>query len=122
MSNWYDGITEQEFTDAVNSKVAEILTARFNAKDPEVEFKDLLRAHLRFWKESNVPAPENEVQSIQAWLRFAGMHTKEEYLNSLRMRLMLLMNAATELYNEGPEAEDAAGIYNNRPDMDRGRD
>lgn len=114
-------ITKQEFTDAVNSGVQAILAKRFNSKDPEIEYKDLVRAHLKLWAESNIPAPENELQSIQAWLRFSGSHTKEEIQNAMRKRMVLLMEAAQEVYDEGPEEEDRLGIYDNRPEMDRGR-
>ena len=106
MIEWYEGITQQDFTDAVNMAAIKALTDKINARDPEVEYEDLVRAHLCFWKESGIPAPDNELQSIQSWLRFAGSHTKEELLSTLRQRMILLMQAANALHAEGPEAED----------------
>ena len=78
---------------------------------------DFLREHLRLWKDSGIPAPANELQSIQAWLQYLGQHGAEETKNAMRNRMILLMQAANELHAEGPQAEDEAGIYDNRPDM-----
>lgn len=119
MTKWYEGITEQEFTDAVNDAVIKALKDGVNAKT--ADYKDYVRAHLKFWAESGIPAPASEIQSIQAWLRYSGGHTIEEMKDTLRQRMMLLMNAANEVHKEGPEAEDTVGIYDNRPNMDRGR-
>ena len=119
MIKWYEGITEQDFTDAVNFAVIEALKNGVNTKT--ADYKDYVRAHLKFWVESGVPAPASEINSIQSWLRFSCGHTMEEMQDTLRQRMMLLMKAAEEVNKEGPEAEDAAGIYDNRPNMDRGR-
>lgn len=121
MTQWYEGINEQEFTDAVNSKVIQILRDRFNNRDPMVDFKDLIRAHLCFWAESKIPAPENEIQSIQAWLKFSGTNTKEQMQTAMRQRLLLLAKEAQNVYNEGPDEEDRIGIYNKRPDLKSSR-
>lgn len=117
MTKWYNGITEQEFTNAVNDAVLKALKDGVNAKT--ADYKDYVRAHLKFWAESGVPAPENEIQSIQSWLRYSGGHTKEEMQDTMRQRLILLGKEAQAVYAEGPEAEDAIGIYDNRPDIDR---
>lgn len=77
----------------------------------------MVRAHLKLWADSGIPAPANEVNSIQGWLRFLGSHTKEETLSTMRQRMVLLMQAANEVYAEGPSVEDAIGIYDNRPDL-----
>ena len=122
MTKWYTGITEQEFTDAVNDEVIAALTYEVNENNGgDKAYNALVRSHLKLWKESGINAPINEGNSIQAWLRFLGSHTKEETLSAMRQRMILLMNAAQEVYNEGPETEDELGIYDNRPDMDRGR-
>ena len=121
MIKWYEGITEQDFIDAVNFAVIEALKDGVNTKPPTADYKDYVRAHLKFWAESGIPAPESEINSIQSWLRFSARHTMEEMQDTLRQRMMLLMKAAEEVYKEGPESEDAVGIYNNRPDIDRGR-
>lgn len=81
-----------------------------------------LTDHLIMWKESGVPAPLNELQSIAAWLRASADKTKEELQTIMRTRMILLMKASQELFEEGMEAEDIAGIYNNRPDLKADRD
>ena len=122
MTKWYAGITEQEFTDAVNNEIIAALTYEVNENNGgDKAYDALVRSHLKLWKESGINAPINEGNSIQAWLRFLGGHTKEETLSAMRQRMILLMNAAQEVYDEGPETEDELGIYDNRPDMDRGR-
>lgn len=73
--------------------------------------------HLKMWKESGIPAPLNELQSIAAWLRASGSMTKEELQSAMRARMILLMQASQELHAEGREMEDLAGIYDNRPDL-----
>jgi hypothetical protein len=122
MTKWYAGITEQEFTDAINDAVVTALRYEVNENNGgDKAYDAYVRSHLKLWKESGVDAPVNEGNSIQAWLRFLGGHSKEETLNTMRIRMLKLMNAAQEVYDLGPEAEDALGIYDNRPDMDRGR-
>lgn len=76
-----------------------------------------LTDHLKFWKDSGIPAPGNELQSIQGWLTYLGEHGAEQTKDTMRKRMILLMEAANDLYEEGPAAEDAAGIYDNRPDL-----
>jgi len=73
--------------------------------------------HLKMWKDSGIPAPLNELQSIAAWLRASGSLTKEELQDRMRKRMILLMDASIDLHKEGLEAEDIAGIYNNRPEL-----
>ena len=73
--------------------------------------------HLKMWKESGIPAPVNELQSIAAWLKASGTMTKEDLQNTMRARMVLLMDAANDLHAEGLEVEDLAGIYDNRPDL-----
>lgn len=76
-----------------------------------------LTDHLRLWKDEGVAAPANELQSIQAWLRCLGTYGVEETKKRMRARMVILMGAANDLHDAGPEAEDAAGIYDDRPDM-----
>lgn len=73
--------------------------------------------HLKMWKDSGVPGPVNELQSIAAWLRLSGTCDKKELQSIMRKRLILLMDASQDLHKEGREAEDIAGIYDNRPDL-----
>ena len=73
--------------------------------------------HLRMWKDEGVPAPVNELQSIDAWLQCLQEHGAEETMNRMMMRRFLLIDAVIALNDAGPEAEEAAGIYDNRPDM-----
>lgn len=73
-----------------------------------------LTDNLKLWKDEGVPAPMNELQSIAAWLRCLGEHGQEETISRMRARMVLLMNAANDLHDAGPEAEDAAGIYERR--------
>ena len=119
MIKWYKGITEEDFTDAVNYAVVNALKDGVN--ECTSEYKDYVRAHLKFWAETGLSAPKSEINSIQAWLYFTSGHTLEEVQDTMRARLSLLMEAAEEVYAGGAEAEDAVGIYDNRPDMDRGR-
>jgi hypothetical protein len=121
MIKWHEGITEQEFTDAINDAVINALKDGVNAKPPIADYKDYVKAHLKFWAESGVAAPGNELQSIQAWLRYSSNHSKEEIQDTWRTRMTLLMKAAQEVYDGGQAEEDRIGIYDNRPDMDRGR-
>lgn len=79
--------------------------------------RQFLIDHLKLWKDSGVPAPANELQSIQGWLRCLGENGAEKTADIMRKRMLLLMEAANDLHALGPEAEDAAGIYDNRPDM-----
>lgn len=79
--------------------------------------RQFLLDHLRMWEDSGIPAPVNELQSIQSWLKYLGEHGAEETKSAMRKRMVLLMQAANELHEQGREAEDAAGIYDNRPDL-----
>src|ERR1035437_10239997 len=118
MTKWYPDITEQEFTDAINEAVIAALKYEVNENNGgDKAYEAFVRSHLKLWKESGINAPINEGNSIQSWLRFLGSHTKEETLDVMRHRMILLMNAAQEVYDLGPETEDVIGIYDNRPDM-----
>lgn len=120
MIKWYEGITQQDFTDAINFAVIDALKNGVN--DGGAEYEDYLRSHLKFWKESNVPAPASEINSVQAWLSHSSdCRDLEQMQDTLRARLILLMKAAEEVYAEGTAEEDRLGIYANRLDMDRGR-
>ena len=100
-------------------------SSRFHDKcdeqDKEIEQlkqqHDFLEEHLKLWKDSGVPAPANELQSIQTWLKHLGQHGDLETRNVMRTRMLLLINAAQKLHEKGPEAEDKAGIYEHRPEM-----
>jgi len=85
-----------------------------SAKEPRNSVDRFLTDHLRLWKDLGVPAPVNELQSIQAWLRHLGEHGPEKTKHAMRGRMTLLTKASIELHKAGPEAEDAAGIYNER--------
>ena len=73
--------------------------------------------HLKMWKDSGIPAPLNELQSIAGWLRLSGTTTMDELQDIMRKRMILLMDASVELHEEGRAMEDIAGIYDNRPDL-----
>lgn len=79
---------------------------------------DFLLDGLRMWKDEGLEAPLNELQSISAWLDTLGEHGAEETMDRMRMRMILLMDAAATLHAQGSEAVKAAGIYVNRPDLD----
>jgi hypothetical protein len=119
MTQWHNGITEQEFINAVNRAV--VFALEHGVNSDVADYDDYVRAHLKLWKESGIDAPANEANSIQAWLQFLGEHTREETISTMQARMLLLMEAADAVYEEGPAVEDAIGIYDNRPDMDRGR-
>lgn len=72
--------------------------------------------HLVMWEDEGVDAPLNELQSINAWLMYLGRHGQEKTIETMRARMVLLMKAASRLHAAGPEAEEAEGIYKNRPD------
>lgn len=74
-------------------------------------FDRFLTDNLRFWKESGIPAPKNEIQSIHAWMGNLQKNGAEATLKSMAARLVLLNRAAQDLHAQGPEAEKAAGIY-----------
>lgn len=78
---------------------------------------DFLEEHLKLWKDSGIPAPANELQSIQTWLKHLSQHGDKETSSVMRTRMLLLLNAAQKLHEKGPEAEDKAGIYEHRPEM-----
>jgi hypothetical protein len=80
-------------------------------------YSQMLNEHLRLWATSGVPAPANELQSIQAWLSYLSEHGSEKTMSTMRTRMLLLMNAASNLHEQGPEAEAEVGIYDQRPDM-----
>jgi hypothetical protein len=77
--------------------------------------RKFLEDHLKLWKDLGIPAPENELQSIDAWLHHLCQHGEEETKKAMRKRMILLLQAANDLHARGPEAEDAAGIFERRP-------
>lgn len=81
-------------------------------------YNKFLAEHLKFWEDSGIPAPANELQSIQSWLSYLARNGAEETMKTMRSRMVLLMGAANDLHEAGPEAEDEVGIYDNRPDLD----
>ena len=78
--------------------------------------EDFLVEYLQCWKDEGVPAPVNELQSISSWLRESC--NVEEMQRKMRCRMVLLMNAASALNEQGLDAEIMAGIYKNRPDLE----
>jgi hypothetical protein len=120
MTKWYNGITEQEFTDSVNDAVIEALKNGIN--NHKAKYDDYVRSHLKMWAESGIPAPVNEGNSIQSWMSYLGSHTKDQTLDTMLQRMLLLMDAANEAHDLGHEVEDAIGIYDNRPDLKEKRD
>lgn len=89
-----------------------------NDLDEILEKHDFLFEHLKLWKDEGIPAPENELQSISTWLSYLGMHGAEATKDTMRARMLLLMEAANTLYALGPEAEDKVGIYEKRARSD----
>jgi len=83
------------------------------AFEKKPEFDAFLTDNLRMWKASGIPAPLNEIQSINAWMERLKDVGAEETLKSMAARLVLLNRAAQELHAAGPEAEKTAGIYDN---------
>lgn len=69
---------------------------------------------LRLWEDDGVVGPENELQSIQAWLQMLGRHGAEKTMEIMRTRMTILFAAATALGKAGKEAEDVVGIYSKR--------
>lgn len=76
-----------------------------------------LTDNLRMWKDLGIPAPLNELQSIDAWQRYLMDNGAEATIDAMVKRKTLLIEAANALAEAGPEAEAAAGIYDNRPDL-----
>ena len=87
------------------------------AFEKKPEFDEFLTKHLRLWKDSGISAPQNEIQSIHAWMGTLRDEGYDETLKRMAARLVMLNRAAQELHEAGPEAETAAGIYDNRPDQ-----
>lgn len=79
------------------------------------QFQPFLIEHLKMWKDSGVPAPVNELQSIAAWLRETSDVKKMQ--NSMRNRMLILMKAATAINDKGIDYEILTGIFDNRPDL-----
>ena len=94
---------------------AEIAASVAGAARPLSKVDTFLAEHLRLWKDEGVPAPVNELQSIHAWLGCLARNGKDDTVARMRARMLLLTKAANALHAEGPEAEDAAGIYDRRP-------
>ena len=80
------------------------------------EYDEFLAGHLKLWKDEGVPAPANELQSIQAWLSCLGNNGLEETKKRMRARMMLLMREANKINQLGTEVEDEIGIYDNAPE------
>lgn len=79
----------------------------------DFDFDQHLADHLKMWKDSGIEAPKNELQSIAAWLRYLGMEGEEKTKETMRTRMVLLMNAVNKIAEQGSKAEVAAGIYDN---------
>lgn len=79
----------------------------------DFDFDQHLADHLKMWKTSGIEAPKNELQSIAAWLRYLGMEGEEKTKETMRTRMVLLMNAVNKIAEQGSKAEVAAGIYDN---------
>lgn len=82
-------------------------------KDGKDSINEMLYKHLVLWKRSGVPAPVNELQSIQGWLRHLGDYGLEKTKSAMRKRMVLLQNASVDLFKKGPSEEDKVGIYKN---------
>lgn len=80
-----------------------------------IEVGQGLADHLKLWEDSGIPAPANELQSIQAWLRSLNVNGLEETRKRMRERMVLLVHAASSIHKAGAAAEDALGIYENVP-------
>jgi hypothetical protein len=84
----------------------------------EIDLEDFLVDHLKMWKDSGVPAPVNELQSIATWLRESS-YGLEQMQNKMRQRMLLLMKTANALDKQhGIDGAVLAGIYANRPDLE----
>lgn len=81
-----------------------------------IPLEQFLVDHLKLWKDLKVPAPLNELQSIVAWKNFLIDHTKEETVEAMVMRMLILQEAAVAIHNA--EAADELGIYENRAKKD----
>ena len=86
------------------------------AFEKTAKFDRFLTDNLRMWKDSGIPAPKNEIQSIHAWMGMLREQGQEETLKRMAARLVLLDRAARQLNALGPETEDEAGIYDERPE------
>lgn len=101
--------------DIFNDHIKNLIQEKADKLDTQKN--DFLREHLKLWKDSGIPAPMNELQSIDTWLTQLTNSGEEKTKDIMRKRIILLMEAVAKLHKEGPEAEEAAGIYDNRPDM-----
>ncbi len=121
MIDWYEGMTEQDFKNAINHAVIDALKNAVNDpvnKDKTRQiYEHYVNAHLKLWAESGIPAPVNEVNSIQSWLMFLASNGKDKTIDTMRQRMNLLLNAAQKVHESGTDKEDEIGIYDNRPDL-----
>jgi hypothetical protein len=84
----------------------------------KVDLQQFLVDHLKLWKDEGIPAPLNELQSIQSWLYTFGAHGQEETLNRMRQRMLILQAAAEAVHAQGEAFEDEVGIYEKRSHED----
>lgn len=77
----------------------------------DITLRTWLYRHLVLWRMTGVAAPKNELESIQSWMGFLAKNTKEDTIDTMRTRMILLTNAVHTLHAAGPEAEDEAGIF-----------
>lgn len=104
-----DDEVKSEITDAVTAVIREAYGLHSSESLPK--FDAFLTERLRLWKDEGVPAPRNELQAIQAWLRCLGEHGASDTAQRMRERMLLLMKTASTVHTAGADAEDAVGIY-----------
>jgi hypothetical protein len=102
-----DPETRTELVDAL----AAVIRVACSSPNPVRPLDAFLTDQLRMWRDEGLPAPSNELQSIQAWLAHMGRYGADKTAAAMRGRMTLLMMSANALQQAGPEAEDAAGIY-----------
>ncbi len=102
----------------LEEKIAFLENELKKEKEKNIAQRKYLCEHLIMWMDEGIPAPLNEAQSIQSWLSYLSSHTKEETMDTMRKRMILLGKTASDIYEKGREAEKEVGIYKNRPDLD----
>lgn len=95
LAGFIDAVIESQAMDPVNARV-------------------MLATHLKMWVGQGIAAPANELQSIQSWLQVLGAQGPVETKRIMQKRMILLTQAATEIYNAGSEEEDRLGIYSEK--------
>jgi len=101
----------EEHIAAENKRLGIAVEVKTQLKRVTMEVPQYLADYLKLWSGTGEPGPDNELQSIQSWLRYSAGKTLQEVVDTMRKRMTLLMNVAWAINKGGAEAEDSYGVY-----------